>query len=100
MPSNWNADAQPKTRSGTTYIDTNKGEKKIRIWQPGKGEWKLTKLGKRYYRSNPSECLISIPVRYDILRQRDNAEVFYKGYSDDSGPDEIDYVLGRDHVPA
>ena len=61
-------------------METNRGAKKLRIWQPDKGEWKLTKLGKRYYRTRPSEYIISIPVRYDILRDRDGSEVFYKGY--------------------
>ena len=61
-------------------METNRGPKKLRIWQPDQGEWRLTKLGTRYYRTKPSEYIISIPVRYDILRDRDDSEVFYKGY--------------------
>ena len=76
----WNDDAQPVTRGGTTFLQANRGEKKIRVWQPAAGQWNLTALGKRYYRDRPSEYIISIPVRYDIIRNRDGAEVRYKGY--------------------
>ena len=80
MPITWNDDAQPVTRGGTTFLQTNRGEKKIRVWQPSAGQWNLTALGRRFYRDRPSEYIISIPVRYDIIRNRDGAEVRYKGY--------------------
>ena len=61
-------------------MQTNRGKKKIRVWLPPIGQWVLTRLGERYYRDRPSEYMISIPVRYDIIRNRDGAEIFYKGY--------------------
>ena len=80
MPITWDANATTVTRGGTTFLQTNRGEKKIRVWHPPSGQWVLTRLGERYYRDRPSEYIISIPVRYDIIRNRDGAEIFYKGY--------------------
>ena len=80
MPITWNNDVQPVTRGGTTFLQTNRGDKTIRVWQPDAGEWRLTILGNRYYRQMPSEYIISIPVRYDIIRNRDGAQIFMKGY--------------------
>ena len=77
----WNEENPMTTRrGGTEVLETNKGFKKIRTWQPERGEWKLTRLGKRYYRANPSNFIISLPVRYDVVRARDGSEVSYKGY--------------------
>ena len=67
-------------KAGQRFGRPTEGAKKVRIWQPDKGEWRLTKLGKRYYRKTPSQYIINIPVRYDILKDRDGSEVFYKGY--------------------
>ena len=80
MPITWEPDAMPVTRGGTTFLQTNRGEKKIRVWQPAAGQWNLTTLGRRFYRDRPSEYIISMPVRYDIIRNRDGAEIRYKGY--------------------
>ena len=80
MPITWDADAMPGTTGGTTILQTNRGEKKIRVCQPAAGNWNLTALGRRFYRDRPSEYIISIPVRYDIIKNRDGAEIRYKGY--------------------
>ena len=62
------------------FLQTNRGYTNIRVWHPPSGQWVLTRLGERYYWDRPSEYIISIPVRYDIIRNRDGAEIFYKGY--------------------
>ena len=69
-----------RDEEGRRFLETNNGFKNIRTWQPERGEWKLTRLGKRYYRANPSNFIISLPVRYDLVRARDGSEIFYKGY--------------------
>ena len=61
-------------------MQTNRGKKKIRVWQPAASQWNLTTRGRRYCRDRPSEYIVGIPVRYDIIRNRDGAEVRYKEY--------------------
>ena len=67
-------------RGANAFLETNAGPKKIRSWGPERAEWNLTRLGRRFFRDRPSEYLISIPVQYSIIRERDNALVQYRGY--------------------
>ena len=77
----WNRENPKITKRGATeYLETNKGNKKLRTWYPARGEWLLTGLGVRYFRERPSEYIVSLPVRYDIIRERDNARIQYRGY--------------------
>ena len=81
MPINWDVDDPKITKRGASdLLDTNAGPKKIRSWNPERAEWMLTRLGRRFFRNRPSEYLISIPVQYNIVRERDNALVQYRGY--------------------
>ena len=81
MTLTWNRENPNITKRGATeYLETNKGFKKLRSWVPQGGQWQLTNLGKRYFRERPSEFIISLPVRYNIVRARDNAEIQYRGY--------------------
>ena len=67
-------------KSNSDYAETNRGKKRVRSWNPSKGEWNVTRIGRQYFRQNPSEYVISLPVRFDIIRARDNAEIQFKGY--------------------
>ena len=81
MSINWDRENPKITKRGATeFLETNKGLKKIRTWTPEHGVWKVTRLGQRYFRDRPSEYIVSIPVRYDIIRGKDNAEISYRGY--------------------
>ncbi|MDA8584249.1 hypothetical protein N9L68_08430 [bacterium] len=40
----------------------------------------VTRLGERYFRDRPSEYIISIPARFNIIRGRDKADIEYRGY--------------------
>ena len=81
MPTNWDRENPNITkRGGTEFLETNRGPKKIRSWAAEHGRWMVTRLGERYFRERPSEYIISIPVRFNIIRGRDNAEIEYRGY--------------------
>ncbi len=72
---------QPLERKGgSDFAQTDRGKKRVRTWQPATGEWKLSRIGLRYFKENPSEYVVSIPVRFDVIRARDNKEVSFKGY--------------------
>ena len=80
MSINWDRENPKITkRGGTEFLETNKGPKKIRSWAADRGEWNVTRLGQRFFRDRPSEYIVSIPVRYNIIRGRDNAEIAYRG---------------------
>ena len=80
MPIYWDENPKITKKGASEYLETNAGLKKIRSWAPERAEWNLTKLGRRFFRGRPSEYLISIPVQYKIIRERDSATVQYKGY--------------------
>ena len=62
-------DAVPQRKGGADYIKTSHGLKKIRVWSPHDGMFRLTALGKKYYRNQPSEYVISLPVSYHVERR-------------------------------
>ena len=81
MSINWDRENPKITKKGATeLLETNKGPKKIRTWSAEHGVWKVTQLGQRFFRERPSEYIVSIPVRYNIIRGRDNAEIQYRGF--------------------
>lgn len=81
MSINWDRENPKITkRGGTEFLETNRGPKKIRSWAAENGRWMVTRLGERYFRDGPSDYIISIPVRFNIIRGRDNAEIAYRGY--------------------
>ena len=81
MTLSWDKENPNITKRGATeYIETNKGFKKLRAWDPRAGDWQLTNLGKRFFRERPSEYIISLPVHYNIIRARDNAEIQCRCY--------------------
>lgn len=77
----WDTENPNITKRGATeYLETNKGNKELRTWGPSRGEWFLTRLGERYFREMPSGYIISLPVRYNVIRERDNAQVQFRGF--------------------
>ena len=71
----------PLVRKGNSdFAETNQGQKRVRSWSPSKGKWNLTRTGRKYFKKNPSEFVVSLPVRFDVIRARDNAELTFKGY--------------------
>ena len=71
---NFEADAVPYRRGNTDYSETSVGRRAIRTFNGADGSWKLTNLGKRYFKSNAlPEVVLRIPCVFpttDEVRAR------------------------------
>ena len=74
-------DAEITRSAGSDWIcDKRKQWRKLRGWDSAASKWKLTDVGKDYYKEHGgSEWVISVPVHYLIAKPNDK-EVSYRGY--------------------
>ena len=81
MSINWGRENPKLTkRGGTELLDNGTASEKIKSCATVRGEWNVTRLGQRYFRDRPPEYIIQIPIMYNILTTRDNADIQYRGY--------------------
>ena len=60
-------DAPLVRKGGSDYAMTEKhGLKKVRTWNPHEGEWRLTDLGKKHFKADPTDYNLSLPVHIHI----------------------------------
>ena len=74
------ADAVPYRRGNTDYIETSVGRRAIRTFNGADGSWNLSKLGKRYFKSNAlPEVVLRIPCVF-LTTKKNGEELRHLGW--------------------
>ena len=74
------ADAVPFRRGNTDYIQTSVGRRAIRTFDGANGSWKLSNLGKRFFKSNAlPEVVLRIPCVF-LTTKKNGQELRHLGW--------------------
>ena len=77
---NFEADAVPFRRGNTDYIETSVGRRAIRTFSGADGSWKLSNLGKRFFKSNAlPEVVLRIPCVF-LTTKKNGQELRHLGW--------------------
>ena len=77
---NFDADAVPFRRGNTDYIQTSVGRRAIRTFDGANGSWKLSNLGKRFFKSNAlPEVVLRIPCEF-LTTKKNGEELRHLGW--------------------
>ena len=77
---NFEADAVPFRRGNTDYIQTSVGRRAIRTFDGANGSWKLSNLGKRFFKSNAlPEVVLRIPCEF-LTTKKNGEELRHLGW--------------------
>ena len=70
----------PYRRGNTDYIETSVGRRAIRTFDGADGKWKLSNLGKRYFKSNAlPEVVLRIPCVF-LTTKKNGQELRHLGW--------------------
>ena len=77
---NFEEGAAPFRRGNTDYIERSVGRRAIRTFDGANGSWKLSTLGKRFFKSNAlPEVVLRIPCVF-LTTKRDGRELRHLGW--------------------
>ena len=77
---NFEEDAVPFRRGTTDYIETSVGRRAIRTFSGADGSWKLSNLGKRFFKSNAlPEVVLRIPCVF-LTTKKNGQELRHLGW--------------------
>ena len=72
-----------KRRGNSDYVDTDRGPRPVRVFNPAAGTWRVTALGGRWFGSEHaphySEVVMQLPVKF-YTQKRGGGQVMHRGW--------------------